>query len=115
MKDPELDDLLREWKTDSSVPPSFQRQIWHRIEAAESASFKARFGSWWSAFAAMMMRPRLAASAALLVACLGAGIGYSHAEHLLSANSVRARGGAELYWRSINPLETSRAPAGRNP
>ncbi|MCE9518398.1 MAG: hypothetical protein K8R87_02345 [Verrucomicrobia bacterium] len=108
MKDSELDDLLREWKPDASVPASFQRQVWHRIEAAQASSIEGRVGVWWSDLLEPFMRPRLATVAAVLVAILGAGIGYSRAEFRLSGKRQSERTGADLYWGSINPLNSSR-------
>jgi hypothetical protein len=77
--DEALGKLLREGRPAPDLPPRFQENVWHRIEANESA---AAIG-WVEALAALVLKPRFAiatVSALLLVgALLGTWEGSTHA------------------------------------
>ncbi len=74
--------LLRPARISPALPPRFQQNVWHRIEATELA---VRPESWLDALAALVLRPRLAFAFAsvLLVAgvLLGARDGVQAARH----------------------------------
>jgi len=99
-----LSALLKEWKTESSLPPRFQEQVWGRIERAET-----RLGgtsSGWKALAArvasfvLMPRPAFAVACALALLTLGATTGW------IQARKETARVSGELsarYAQAVDP------------
>lgn len=38
MNDEELNKVLHTWKAEAELPASFQREVWHRIEAAKPSA-----------------------------------------------------------------------------
>jgi len=86
-EDTQLQTLLRRHRPSPSLPPRFQQNVWRRIEDAEAP---AKSESWLDAFAALILRPRFAftAAAALLLAgvFLGAMDGRQDARHEAQMN-----------------------------
>ncbi len=66
--DPRLSALLRAARGTPSLPPRFQDNVWRRIESAEAP---AKSGSWLDALAALVLRPRFAIIATLLLVSAG--------------------------------------------
>ena len=87
--DVKISGLLRAARATPSLPPRFQENVWHRIEAAASP---AHSESWLDALAVLILRPRLAfaTAAVLLVAggLLGAQEGSQTARHDAQARYV---------------------------
>jgi hypothetical protein len=92
---------LSAWKVEVELPTQFQRGVWQRISAQESArshSFWKRFSEW---LAFEFCKP---SHAALLLAAsltLSAGTGYLRAQH---SNNRNWRQLETRYLDSINPL-----------
>ena len=66
--DPQVRALLREARVSPDLPPRFQQNVWRRIEDAEAP---AKSESWLDAFAALILRPRLALAAAAVMLLAG--------------------------------------------
>lgn len=64
--------LLRSARVSPPLPPRFQENVWRRIEAAESP---AKTESWMDALAALILRPRLAFVAAVVLLLAGGLLG----------------------------------------
>ena len=102
------DDLsakLRAWQVEPPVPGSFQREVWQRIAArqtAREAAFWPRLAQW---FSAQLGRPRFAL--ALVVVSLSAGLGVAQVQ----ARDANARHWKTLearYAASVNPMAMAR-------
>ena len=90
MKD-DLSKLLGSWQPEVPERADFTRNVWRRIELAESSrrsSFR-----WYETMLVLLSRPRVAVAMAVVVAFAGIAVG-SGAAH--SAN-------ATAYLRSVNP------------
>jgi hypothetical protein len=68
MNDEDLDKLLKEWQPHSAVPPSFNRQIWDRIENQSALAG-------WEDWLARLLRPKWAAGIMAASMAVGGGIG----------------------------------------
>ena len=108
MSDFESNDLstrLRAWKVEPQVPDSFQREVWQRIAARQTArdtSFWSQLRQW---FSTQFVRPQYAT--ALIVLSLMGSIGVAH----LEARETNARNLKALesrYAASIDPLAMAR-------
>ena len=101
-----LRNLLKEWRTDASLPPRFQESVWMRIERAEysqapSASLvwgvRAVIAHW---IGTVLPRPALAVSyvAILLAVGVTAGWAQAHQETMRVKNEL-----GERYVRVLDP------------
>jgi len=72
MNDSEIDDLLRSANQQISLPSSFRRQVWNRIESSEMDSLRA---VWINKIFTMLTRPVGAAATITLAAMLGLWLG----------------------------------------
>ena len=70
--DPQVSALLRAGRVSPALPPRFQQNVWHRIEAAEAP---AQTASWLDAFAALILCPRFAVAAATVLLLAGLSTG----------------------------------------
>ena len=102
------DDLsakLRVWQVGPQVPGSFQREVWQRIAARQTA----REAAWWPRLAqwffALLVRPRFAF--ALVAASLFAGLGLAHMQ-ARDANAKHWKTLEVRYAASVNPLAMAR-------
>jgi hypothetical protein len=74
--------LLKEWRTDASLPAHFQQTVWRRIEREEHLhrpavpSLWAIIGHW---IGTVLPRPALAASYVAVLLALGVTAGWTHA------------------------------------
>ena len=91
MKD-DLSKLLRSWQPEVPEPADFTRNVWRRIELAES-SRRSSFRSWYETVLVLLSRPRIAVATAMVAAFAGAAVGSGTAH---SDN-------ATAYLRSVNP------------
>jgi len=95
-----LSRLLKEWRTDVSVPPRFQESVWQRVERAQS-SVKS---SVWTAIAHwighVLPRPALAVSYIAVVLTIGLTVGWAQARQTTSR--VKSDLG-ERYVQSLDP------------
>ena len=101
--------LLREWKTDPTLPPRFNDRVWRRIDLAEAApapdtSIAALLSHW---IATLLPRrvPATAYLAFLLV--VGASAGWSQARH------ETARVNSNLSTRYVHLVDPFQTPHSR--
>ena len=73
-----------------TLPPRFQQNVWRRIEDAEAP---VKSASWLDALAALILRPRFAVAAAMLLLLAGVSVGTLEGRHL-------ARHDAQLNYLS---------------
>jgi hypothetical protein len=67
-EDPQLGALLREGHVSPGLPPRFQQNVWRRIEDAEAP---VKSESWLDALAKVILRPRIAIAAAVVMLLAG--------------------------------------------
>lgn len=105
--DPELSELLQAWKYEPEPDPNLIARIWRRIETPGSAGD----GSWsrLDRWAALLMRPLVAASA--LAACVVLGYVAAEVRHDGQRDDALARVAAE-YVHSIDPVLMTAPRAG---
>jgi len=99
MKDSEIDDLLRSASEPISLPDSFRRGVWQRIEAAELARPSA--AEWLRAPLRWLLQPWAGAVSVAAAVAIGLGLGA-----IFPSGSRDAEAN---YFRSINPFETHEA------
>ena len=78
--DEKLRNLLRATRPAPTLPPRFEENVWHRIEAGEERSFAGGPG-WLTALAGWLLKPKSALAVAALVGLAGIGLGWNSAEH----------------------------------
>jgi hypothetical protein len=104
--DEALDKLLRRWNVNSSLPPRFQEQVWHRIAKAETQPAPSPWAVLWRLIEVALPRPRLAYAylAVLLAAGVTAGsvTAQIRTSHLHSELSLR-------YVQSVDPYRAELA------
>ena len=100
--DPEdLSAKLRTWKVEPQVPGSFQREVWQRIAARQTAREEAFWPQLVQWVSAQLVRPRYAM--ALVAVSLSASIGVAH----IQAQDTNVKLGKQLearYATSVDPL-----------
>lgn len=97
MNDEELHCVLRQAPARVQLPNSFSREVWSRIEAEESLSFRACITRICQSFFTLLARPGVALAAIASSMLLGLGLGMSTSGGPLSE-------GEWSYVRSIHPL-----------
>ncbi|MCB1279408.1 hypothetical protein [Prosthecobacter sp.] len=98
MNDDQLHRLLRDSPARITLPGSFTREVWARIEAEENPSVLAALSQAWTALLGALSRPAPAFATIAVCMLLGGGFGW-----MTHQGSPDARG--ELaYAESINPL-----------
>lgn len=97
MNDADLDSWLRALPRQVEVPPSFQRDVWNRINEAAPRS------PWWQGEWLTLVRPTVMAGAAAMVIFVGAWLGRAH---------LSERDGAVVYVQAVSPFVSSVEPEG---
>ena|SRR5258705_135804 len=100
-----LRNVLKEWRTDASLPPSFGEGVWRRIERAQapvSPSVWAVIAHW---IGTMLPRPALAASYVGILLAMGVTAGWAQAHQ--ETRRVKHELG-ERYVRVLDPYQTPR-------
>lgn len=104
-RDEALSKALKEWRTDASLPPRFQEQVWQRIALAESKTTR----NWWQVLIgraeSMFVRPALAVSYVAILLFLGLATGYWHADQKTARAESHWR---TLYVQSVDPYQMPR-------
>lgn len=107
-KDEPLSRLLKEWRTDVSLPPRFQESVWRRIEDVEKAQAP-NPPSVWTVMAhwigTILPRPALAVSYMSILLAVGLTVGW--AQGRLESTRVKDELG-QRYVHVLNPYQTFR-------
>ena len=98
----ELSQKLRAWKVEPQVPAGFQREVWQRIAARQSARAEAFWPSLLRWLSEHLSRPRYA-TATIAVALL-AGVGAAHVQ-AQESNARNLKTLETRYAASVNPIE----------
>jgi len=102
--DEALRKVLKEWRTDASIPPGFQEGVWRRIERAQAPiapSVWAVVAHW---IGTVLPRPALAASYVAVLLAIGVTVGWAQ------AYQETARVKDELSQRYVRLLDPYLAP-----
>jgi phage-related minor tail protein len=106
-RDDALRKLLKEWRTDASLPTRFQESVWQRIQRGDQADAPVAL-SVWSGIARwisrMLPRPALAASYVAVLLAVGVTAGWAQ------ARQETARVNDELGLRYVRVLDPYLAP-----
>jgi hypothetical protein len=110
--DQELDNTLREWKIEATLPPRFRDRVWQRVDrerdrvAGTMASPQAEgfWGTWSRWIGQGLARPSLAVSYVTLLLLAGLVAGY------WQARSTEARALESLSSRYVQMLDPYRIP-----
>lgn len=78
-EDAKLQNLLRASQPMPALPPRFQQNVWRRIEDSEAPAISE---SWLDALAALILRPRFAVTAAVVLLLAGISIGTREGRQL---------------------------------
>ncbi len=98
MNDDQLHQLLRESPAPISLPGSFTREVWARIEAEEATSFRTALSQLWQAWLGVLARPAPAFATIAVCMLLGGGFGwFQHRETFHTQGEL-------AYVESINPF-----------
>lgn len=98
MNDDQLHQLLRAAPARASLPSSFNREVWARIESEESPSLSGALSQLWQACLGMLSRPLAAFAVVAFCMLLGGGFGWA------SQRSASSAGSELAYAASINPF-----------
>jgi hypothetical protein len=80
--DVRLGALLREAHVSPALPPRFRDGVWRRIEEAEALAKSASGITWLDALAALVLRPRFALAAAVVLMAGGTLLGVHQGGHM---------------------------------
>lgn len=100
--DPILKKKLEAWRVDPRIPAGFQREVWQRIAAKETArrsSFKYQFVEWMTS---LLLTPRYAAALIIVGAFLGISVAQVEA---MNANSKSSKYLETRYIGTIDPYQ----------
>jgi len=98
MNDDQLHQLLRESSAPISLPGSFTREVWARIEVAESTSLFTALSQSWHAWLGTLARPAPAVATIAVCMLLGGGFGWIRHREAFHVQGELA------YVDSINPF-----------
>lgn len=101
-RDEKLSKVLREWKSDVSLPPRFQEGVWRRIESESVAPTKRP--PVWEVFAhwigTLLPRPAMATAYVAVLLVIGATAGWAQAYQ----TNARVKGElGDRYVRVLDP------------
>jgi hypothetical protein len=104
-QDETLHKVLQEWRTQASLSPGFQEQVWRRIERAQASARP----SMWAAIShwieTVLPRPALAGSYVAVLLAIGVTAGWTQARQ--ETTHVRDELG-QRYVRVLDPYLTPR-------
>lgn len=104
--DAPLNALLKAWKPNASLPPSFQDQVWRRIDLTEHSSplepgLIQHALSW---LAAQLPRPAYATAYLALLLAMGAGLGWNQAQKQTTRVTTEL---GSRYAQSVDPYSSA--------
>jgi len=102
--DEALRKVLREWRTDVSLPPLFQEGVWRCIERAQAPTAPSVWASIAHWFGTVLPRPALAASYVATLLAIGVTVGWAQ------GHRQTARVKDELSHRYVQVLDPYLAP-----
>jgi len=102
--DEALRKVLREWRTNASLPPRFQEEVWGRIERAQAPTTPSTWAVIIHWIGAVLPRPALAAFYVVVLLAIGVGVGWTQ------ARQETARVKDELGQRYVRVLDPYQAP-----
>jgi hypothetical protein len=103
--DQPLNEVLVQWKVESSLPPRFQEQVWRRIETAEARKPEGSLTVVLRWLDAAFRRPALALSYVTVLLFVGLGIGYWQAQDKTAQSESKWQA---LYVQSVDPYQAPR-------
>src|SRR5438445_13612530 len=77
--DEALSKVLKEWRTDASLPPRFQEGAWRRIERAQAPAAPSVWATIAHWIGTVLPRPALAASYVAILLAIGVTVGWAQA------------------------------------
>jgi hypothetical protein len=92
--DPQIGALLRQARVSPGLPPRFQQNVWRRIEDAEAP---AKSESWLDGLVNLILRPRFAFAAAVVMLLAGGLMGT------LEGHQVASHDAQMNYLASVAP------------
>lgn len=103
MNDDQLHQLLRSVELKPEFPPSFQRNVWARIQLEESLSWKVKLQTTFETFFHWMARPVPAMATVALTIALGASLAFTEENRSKHATAQLA------YIESVSPFAAAHA------
>ena len=102
--DEALRKVLKEWRTDASLPPRFQEGVWRRIERAQAPAAPSVWATIAHWIGMVLPRPALAASYVAILLAIGVTVGWAQ------GHQQTARVKDELSQRYVRVLDPYLAP-----
>ena len=97
--------VLKEWRTDATLPPRFQENVWQHIERTQTStapSVGAVVAHW---IGTMLPRPAMAAAYIAILLVVGATAGWTQAHQ----TNARVKGElGDRYARVLDPYQAPR-------
>jgi hypothetical protein len=104
-QDQALHKVLQEWRTEASLPPGFQDQVWRRIERAQASAAPSVWAALSHWIEAVLPRPALATSYVAVLLAVGVTAGWSQA-HQQNSHARDELG--QRYVRALDPYQAPR-------
>lgn len=102
----ELTEKLRAWRVEPQIPSGFQREVWQRIAARQSAREEAFWPSAVRWLNGLLLRPQYAV--ALIMLSLGLSVAVAHVQ-AQDANARTWKALETRYALSVDPLAAAHA------
>ena len=103
--DEELSKLLKEWRSETSVPPRFQECVWQRIERTQPSTTHSAWAVVAHWIGTVLPRPALSASYTAILLVIGTTAGWVQARH--ETSRVKGQLG-ERYVQVLDPYQAPR-------
>lgn len=103
--DQPLNEVLAQWKVETSLPPRFQEQVWRRIDEAEARKPESRLAVALRWIDSAFRRPTLALSYVTVLLFIGLGMGYWQAHDQTAESESKWQA---LYVQSVDPYQAPR-------
>ena len=99
--DQPLNDVLAQWKVETSLPPRFREQVWRRIETAESRKPESSLAVVLHWIDSAFRRPTLALSYVTVLLFIGLAAGYWQAQAKTAQSESKWQA---LYVQSVDQI-----------